>query len=144
MAMAKNHSRTERLVEEPRPSSGVQISLVSRRMLGGMTTTEKIRFILDEVKCNKVLVLEQGLDPREEAQLIQTTMTEIDPDTFIGIEMESHQAETPSSWMQKLLAKTGVTRSSMSVVGPADKLRTVHKDGSTIQALILTGTGKGA
>ena len=117
----------------------VQISLVSRRMLGGMTTTEKIRFILDEVKSNKVLVLEQGLDPREEAQLIQTTMGEIDPDTFIGIEMESHQPEGPGGFWNKVLERAGTSRARMSVVGPADKLRTVHKDGSTIQALILTG-----
>lgn len=134
--------KTETQAQLAKPdASGIQINLVSRRKLESLGSTEKIRFILDEVKQNKILVLEQALDPREEAALIQTTMSEIDPDTFIGIEMESHQDETPQSWMAKLLRRSGVTRSSMSVVGPADKLRTVSKDGSTIQALILTAKG---
>lgn len=137
--MGKQKSVVEAKPEAP----SVEISLVSRRMLAGMTSTEKIRFILDEVKSRKVLVLEEGLDAREEAQLIQATMTEIDPDTFIGIEMETQRQEGPPSFVDKVLAKTGVRRSSMSVVGPADRLRTVRKDGSTIQALVLAGT-KGA
>lgn len=126
----KNHNKNES------PASGVAINLVSRDFLHNMTTPEKIRFILDEVKQQKILVLEAGLDPREEAELIQKTMSEIDPDTFIGIEMQSQTVETPRSWMTKLLNRS-VHRGSMTVVGPADKLRTVHKDGSGIQALVL-------
>lgn len=134
MLMAKNHSPKERAAA-PEPQS-VAINLVSRDFLHNMTTPEKIRYILDEVKQQKILVLEAGLDPREQAELITKTMSEIDPDTFIGIEMQSHSAETPRSWVNKLLARA-VPRGSMTVVGPADKLRTVNKDGSGIQALVL-------
>jgi uncharacterized protein len=118
---------------------GVRINLVSREKLGGMTVQEKIRFILDEVKRNRILVLEQGLSPTEEAKLIETTMIEIDPDTFIGIEMESQHAEKGRGMGALMKRKNLRSRATMTVVGPADKLRTVRKDGSTIEAMILTG-----
>ncbi len=141
---SKNHTKGQASADATHAAkdAGVQINLVSRRFLGTMTSAEKIRFILDEVKGNKILVLEQGLDPREEAELIQTTMREIQQDAFIGIEMDSHQHETPNTWMEKLLARGGIRRSNLTVVGPADMLRTVHKDGSTLRALILGGPGE--
>src|SRR5688500_20408532 len=68
----------------------ININLVSRNMLDEMAPTEKIQFILDEVQGGKVLVLERGLTATEEAKLIEATMSKIDPDTFIGIEMQSY------------------------------------------------------
>jgi len=120
---------------------GVRINLVSKTKLGAMTTQEKIRFILDEVKRDRILVLEQGLSPDEEAKLIESTMIEIDPDTFIGIEMESQRDEKNPGFMRR---KTLKRRATMTVVGPADKLRTVRKDGSTIEAMVLAGKTKAA
>ncbi len=119
-------------------AQGVRIHLVSRSMTTNMTTQEKIRYILDEVKEQKILVLEDGLTPMEEAKLIESTMVEIDPDTFIGIEMESHpKQDDQGNWFTRLLQRS--SPSSMTVVGPADMLQTVHKDGSTIQAMVVTG-----
>lgn len=117
---------------------GVRINLVSKERLDHMTGQEKIRFILDEVKRNRILVLEEGLSPTEEAKLIETTMIEIDPDHFKGIEMESQRGEPPSKLASLFLGR-GTDRASMTVVGPADKLRTVRKDGSTIEAMIFDG-----
>lgn len=121
--------------------SGVRIHLVSGKQTDDMTTQEKIRYILDEVREGKILVLEEGLGPREETQLIEHTMVEIDPDTFIGIEMESYPAEDDRSLLERLLQRE--TPTSMTVVGPADKLETVHKDGSTIQAMVVPGKASG-
>lgn len=103
-----------------------------------MSSQDKIRFILTEVKRGNVLVLEQGLTATEEAELIKTTMSNIDQDTFIGIEMQSYSAEDvrKGSWLSKLLKRKQPPR--MSVIGPADLLRTVHKDGNMIQTMVLT------
>lgn len=121
-------------------SRGVSINLISRARLHGMSLHQKIRFILDEVKQSKILVLEAGLDPLEETKLIETTMGEIDQDTFIGIEMQTQRMPNEKANLAtKLLRRTGFAARSMTVVGPADCLRTVHKDGQTIQAMILTG-----
>lgn len=119
-------------------NDGIQINLISTERLGEMASTEKIRFIIDEVKSGKVLVLERGLHAVEEAKLIETTMLEIDQDTFIGIEMQSYTSDDvkKGSWLRKLLRRRSIPR--MSVVGPADLLKTIHKDGNMIQAMILT------
>lgn len=123
-----------------REPEGVAIDLISKRMLQNMTAQEKIRFILDEVKKAKILVLEAGLDPVEEAKLIEQTMGEIDQETFIGIEMQSQRMpEEKGNFASKFLRRTGMAARSMTVVGPADKLRTIHKDGQTIHAMILAG-----
>ena len=118
---------------------GVRINLISSRKLDDMTSEQKLAFILEEVRRGTVLVLERGLTAIEEINLIKATMSAIDQDTFIGIEMQSYSSEDirRGSWLDKLLRRVRLPR--MTVIGPADLLKTVHKDGSMVQAMILTG-----
>jgi uncharacterized protein len=113
----------------------VNINLVSRNMLEGMPQSEKIQFILDEVQGGKVLVLERGLTPTEEAKLIEATMSKIDPETFIGIEMQSYGVDKQGRFA-RLLGNTK-QRPRMAVIGPANLLKTIHKDSQQIQAMIF-------
>ena len=85
-----------------------------------------------------MLVLERGLTAAEEAELIKITMANIDQETFIGIEMQSysHEDVKRGNWLSKLLRRKQQPR--MSVIGPADLLKTIHKDGNMIQTMILT------
>jgi len=119
--------------------NGVKINLISRRKLDTMSSEEKLRFILDEIKKGTVLVLERGLTAVEEIDLIKATMNEIDHETFIGIEMQSYSSDDleTESWFTKLLGRAKVPR--MSVIGPANLLKTIHKNGTMVQAMILTG-----
>ena len=96
------------------------IHLISHETVEKMGTEEKIRFILDEVEAGKVLVLERGLTPHEEAKLIEQTMREIDPDNFIGIEMQSYGMDHGKNLMQRLAM--GGPRPRMAVIGPASLL----------------------
>lgn len=123
-------------VQEP---EGVRINLISSRKLDDMTSEQKLAFILEEVRRGTVLVLERGLTAIEEINLIKATMSAIDQDTFIGIEMQSYSSEDirRGSWLDKLLRRVRLPR--MTVIGPADLLKTIHKDGSMVQAMILTG-----
>jgi hypothetical protein len=84
------------------------------------------------------LVLERGLTAVEEINLIKATMSAIDQDTFIGIEMQSYSSDDirRGSWLDKLLRRVKLPR--MTVIGPADMLQTIHKDESMVQAMILT------
>ena len=118
--------------------AGININLISIEKLVNLDSRQKIQFILHEVKRGNVLVLERGLTAEEEAELIKTTMANIDQDTFIGIEMQSYSQEDvkKGSWLAKLLRRKQEPR--MSVIGPADLLKTIHKDGNMIQAMILT------
>jgi hypothetical protein len=120
-------------------TDGVKINLISSRKLDSMNSQEKLRFILDEVKKGTVLVLERGLTATEEINLIKATMSEINHDTFIGIEMQSYSSRDLDTGgvLSRLLGRRRVPK--MSVIGPANLLKTIHKDGNIIQAMILTG-----
>jgi len=117
---------------------GISVNLVSRQKLDEFSTSEKLEFILKEVQKGKVLVLEHGLTPLEQTELIENTMKEIKEDTFIGIEMEGY-GEDKSSLIQKILGK--IKKPRMTVIGPADLLKTIRKDSNMIQTRIIPGTG---
>jgi len=114
---------------------GIQMDLVSKDKLAEMTPVEKIRFIIDEVKDGKILVLERGLTPEEEANLIEITMTQIEPDDFSGIEMESYPSKIDNSILGKLFKKNTI-QTRLTVIGPADQLKTLRKDRDMISALV--------
>lgn len=116
---------------------GIQMDLISEDKLDGMTPMEKVRLILDEVKNGKILVLEKGLTPSEQTKLIELTMSEIAPDDFSGIEIESYPVKQDNTFLNKLLGKTGV-KTRLTVIGQASQLKTIKKDRDMISALVST------
>lgn len=124
-------------------AQGVQLDLLSGAEIQQMTTMEKIRFIIDSVRDHNIVILEKGLTPDEESKLVEVTMGEIDPDGFSGIEIESYPKPKDESkgLMSKLSSSLGGGSSepdeaSLTVIGPADEIETIHKDESLIQTLI--------
>jgi len=115
---------------------GISVNLISRQKLEEFSSNEKLDFILKEVQNGKVLVLEQGLTSMEQTSLIEHTMREIEQDTFIGIEMEGYNEDRPT-FLQKFLGKMKKPR--MTVIGPADLLKTIRKDNNMIQTKIIPG-----
>ena len=115
---------------------GISVNLISRQKLEELSSNEKLDFILKEVQKGKVLVLEQGLTSMEQTNLIEHTMREIEQDTFIGIEMEGYNEDRPT-FLQKFLGKMKKPR--MTVIGPADLLKTIRKDNNMIQTKIIPG-----
>ena len=114
---------------------GVQMDLISEDKLAEMTAMEKIRMILDGVKQGKIIVLERGLTPNEEAKLIEMTMTEITPEDFAGIEIESYPTKQNQKLLDKIFRKQ-VIRTRLTVIGPANQLKTLTKDQDLISALV--------
>jgi hypothetical protein len=117
---------------------GIAFNLISRQKLGGLSPDEKLKFILKEVKNGKILVLEQGLTPVEQANLIEHTMKEIEQDTFIGVEMEGYSQDRPT-FLQKLFGLTN--RPRLTLIGPANLLKMIKKDNDMIQTKIIPGSG---
>lgn len=116
---------------------GVQIDLISADKLDKMTVMEKIRLILDEVMEGNIVVLEKGLAPEEQSKLIEMTMTEITPDGFSGIEMETYPARDEKGlggMISRLFGKRPGTR--LTVIGPADQLKTIKKEKDLISAWV--------
>ncbi|VUT27887.1 MAG: hypothetical protein SYNGOMJ08_00441 [Candidatus Syntrophoarchaeum sp. GoM_oil] len=118
-------------------SKGVQLDLISYDMLSDMTTMEKVRMILDRVHNGSIVILERGLTPDEEATLIEYTMTKIEDD-FPGIEIESYPSEGKKSWLGKLLGKGIVPQPRLTIIGPANELKTISKERDFISAVIST------
>lgn len=129
--------KLKRVLKDGSPEkAGISIDLISTERLEEMGD-DKIRFILEQVKSGKVLVLEKGLSSSEELELIKVTMSEIDHDSFIGVETPGFTGNiSKRTFLQKLLGRTAPPR--MMVVGPAHLLKTIKKDGRTIEAIILT------
>ena len=125
----KNHPRFSETGGAP------DIHLISAEKIEAMAAAEKVRFILDEVEAGKILILERGLTPQEEAQLIEATMREIDQDRFIGIEMQSYGMDRGRNIVQRIAM--GGPRPRMTVIGPARLLQLVSKDNEKIVTKIV-------
>ena len=123
-------------MSETSSTDGVQIDLISGQRMSGKTSMEKIRMILDGVRDGKIVVLETGLTPDEESKLIEVTMSEINPDDFTGIEIESFpQSETKdTTLLGRLMGKESTSK--LTVIGPANQIQSLHKDETLISALI--------
>jgi hypothetical protein len=115
---------------------GVQIDLMSGERMDGLTSMEKIRTILDSVHEGNIVVLEEGLTPDEESRLIEVTMTEINPDGFNGIEIETYPSSggDDTGFIGRLMGKQSNTK--LTVIGPADRIETLHKDETLISTLV--------
>ena len=114
---------------------GIQLNLISKERLEKMTSMEKLRMILDEVKSGTIVVLESGLTPEEEAKLIELTMLEIDHENFVGIEVETYPQKTEGLF-GKLLGKR---EGRLTIIGPANRLKTLQKRDDLIRALVKLG-----
>ncbi|MFW6120485.1 MAG: OapB/ArvB family protein [Petrotogales bacterium] len=118
---------------------GISFNLISRQKLDDLTSSEKLKYILKEVKQGRILVLEHGLTPTEQTTLIEKTMEEIDHDTFIGIEMGGY-GEEKLNFFQRVFGI--IKRPRMTVIGPAHLLKMVHKDNDRIETTIIPGKGE--
>ena len=117
-------------------ADGIQIDMISAGRMDDLRTMEKIRLILDSVHDGNIVILEQGLEPQEESKLIEVTMSEINPDGFTGIEIETHPngKAGDGGLLGRIMGKQ--QPSKLTVIGPANRIETLHKDESLISTLI--------
>jgi len=122
--------------KETADSQGVRIDLISGNRMDKLASMEKIRLILDGVHEGNIVILERGLSPDEESKLIEVTMSEISPDEFNGIEIETYpRIEAGSgSLLDRLMGRAD--EGKLTVIGPANQIETLHKDDQLISALI--------
>jgi len=100
-----------------------------------LSSDEKIRYILSKVMRNTILVLESGLTHREELELIQRTMGEIDYQDFIGIKLFSFETGDDFKW-SKLFGK-GNKNKGFTIVAPNEAV-SVIKDKRGILSIRIT------
>ena len=117
-------------------ADGIQIDMISAERMDGMRTMEKIRLILDGVHDGNIVILEEGLEPEEESKLIEVTMSEINPDGFTGIEIETYPGGDTgnSGLLGRFMGSEEPNK--LTVIGPANRIETLHKDETLISTLI--------
>lgn len=113
--------------------NNIQLDIISNNKFKNMKTIEKIKYIINEVKKNKIIILEYGLEPIEETKLIEMTMMEIS-EKFIGIEIESYPKKSESNFFSRFLKKNN---QRVTVIGPANKLKMLKKDDDLISTIVF-------
>jgi len=102
-----------------------------------LSSLGRIRKILNSVKENKIVLLEGRLKKSEEAELIKTTMEEINAE-FKGIELaviypESQNMDTFKKLKMSFVNMLLGDRSGLTIIGPASIVKEIKKDPNKIQ-----------
>lgn len=117
---------------------GVTIEFLSRTKLQEKSFDEKVEAVIDRVKDNAVLVLEEGWSHEEERRLIQNAMDEIDED-FPGIEFlglndsESRFRRAKKMFYEKVLNEK--YRGGITIVGNSRVMEKVKKERDAVSFL---------
>ncbi|MDR2873669.1 MAG: DUF2073 domain-containing protein [Methanobrevibacter sp.] len=100
----------------------LKMDFISSEALENATSMEKIYMIVERTKKGNIVVIEGGLTPAERAELIETTMREIDVDNFVGVDVHTLEKDTSSFF--GLSKKKAVV---ITIIGPANVMKTVKK-----------------
>ncbi|MCX6695503.1 MAG: DUF2073 domain-containing protein [Candidatus Altiarchaeota archaeon] len=114
--------------------SEIEIEFISSDVLRGMDLEGKLKYILENVKDNKILVIEEGMWPQEEAALIEETMKQVNK-KFHGIEVSTLREKTEEGLREKVIRMLGGSTGGLTVIGPSKLVRKVKKEPQQITML---------
>ena len=114
--------------------NGLKMDFLSSDALLAHTSMEKISMIVDKVKGGNLVVIEGGLSPEEEAELIETTMREIDIENFVGIDIYTLEKDKKSLFGISKKKTVGLT-----IIGPANIMKTVNKKSNFLSMIANLG-----
>ena len=115
----------------------VTIQFVPYTEIEGLTGLGRIRKLLNIAKSNKIVLLQGRLKKEEEAELIKTTMEEIDK-KFKGIELAvinpSHTAQDGFQKLKYDLLGLFLGESQgLTIIGPSSIVKSIKKDPNKIE-----------
>lgn len=87
----------------------------------------KIAYIIERIKANKILVIEESLTPQEEARLIEETMEQVDK-KFPGIEVSTLRDAPEKGVREKIIKFLGGKTGGLTVVGPSRLVKKIKKE----------------
>ena len=73
--------------DEPIQTQDLKMDYILKNTQKKMSIEEKCDYIVENVKKGKIIVFEGGLDPKDEAVLIEKSMQQIDHQAFFGIKL---------------------------------------------------------
>ncbi len=122
------------MAKKKKNKDGVKIEFLSKLRLQEKAFEDKLDMIMDGVKDENILVLEEALTPQEKTQLIEKSMEECDED-FPGIEFSGFDAR--ENWIEKILGTiTGKPqKNGLLIVGSSDVMEKVEEDKDAISMI---------
>ena len=114
--------------------TGLKMDFLSSSALESSTSMETVSMIVDRVKKGDLVVIEGGLTPEEEAELIETTMREIDVENFMGIDIYTVEKDKTSFFGLSRKKTVGMT-----IIGPANVMKEVKKKSNFISMIANMG-----
>lgn len=115
-------------------TNALKMDFLSSDAIKTSTSMEKISMIVTKVKEGDLVVIEGGLTPEEEAELIETTMREIDVEKFVGIDIHTLEKDEKSFFGLSKRRKIGIT-----IIGPANIMKTVKKKSNFLSMIANLG-----
>lgn len=112
----------------------IEIEFISSEILAGKKQEEKMEFIFERIKKNKILVLEESLSPNEETKLIEETMKQVSS-KFPGIEVSNLREKSEGSLREKIIRFLGGNTGGMTVIGPSTLIKKIKKEPQRILVL---------
>lgn len=114
--------------------NSLKMDFLSSDALMSHSSMEKVSMIVDRVKGGDLVIIEGGLSPEEEAELIETTMREIDIENFVGIDIYTLEKDKKSLFGISKKKTVGLT-----IIGPANVMRTVKKKSNFLSMIANIG-----
>ena len=117
----------------------VTLQFIPYTEIAGLSSVGRIRKLLNIAKQNKIVLLQGRLKKDEEVELIKATMEEINKE-FKGIEMAVINPKQEGAggldkikndFIELLLGD----RSGMTIIGPANVVKSIKKDPNKIELL---------
>ncbi|MFB6159306.1 MAG: DUF2073 domain-containing protein [Candidatus Nanohalobium sp.] len=117
---------------------GVTIEFLSREKLSAEDFDEKLDLVLEKVRNDSVLVLEEAWTPEEKRQLIQNSMEEVDEDfpgvEFMGLESGDNRFDKlRNMFYEKVLNEK--YRKGLTIVGNSRVMEKIKEERDTISFL---------
>jgi hypothetical protein len=117
---------------------GVTIEFLSRDKLSTEEFQEKLSLVLEKVKDDSVLVLEESWTPEEKKQLIQDSMEEVDDDfpgvEFLGLESGVNRLEKMRNLVYEKVFNEKY-RKGLTIVGNSRVMEKIKEERDTVSFL---------
>lgn len=117
---------------------GVTIEFLSKEKLNAEDFEEKLELVLEKVKDDAVLVLEESWKPDEKRELIQTSMEEIDDDfpgvEFMGLDSSSSALDKARNMIYSRVLKDEYRR-GITIVGNSRVMEKIKEERDSVSFL---------
>ncbi len=118
---------------------GVTIEFLSKERLSDEKAfTDKLEFVLEKVKDNSVLVLEEGWTPEEKRKLIENSVEKADEDfpgvEFMGFDGGDSRIEKAKSILYKRVLNEQY-RQGLTIVGNSRVMEKIKEEPDTVSFL---------